>query len=53
MSGHLPQGNGDLRALRRRPLCHGIGGNESRDGRPERDVFLRLHHGHQVSLAVW
>lgn len=52
MSGHLPQSDGDLRALCRRPFCHGIGGNESRDGGPERDVFLRLHRGHQVSLAI-
>lgn len=51
MFGHLPQGDGDLRALCRRPLCGRIGGDESRDGGAERDVFLRLHHGHQV--RVW
>ncbi|KAG8003326.1 Origin recognition complex subunit 1, partial [Nibea albiflora] len=44
------KGDGDLRALCSRPFSHGIGGNESRDGCAERDVFIRLRHGHQVCV---
>lgn len=35
LSGHLSQGDGDLRALCRPSFGHGIGGNESRDGGAE------------------
>lgn len=53
MSRHLPQGDGDLRALGRRAFSHRIGRDESRDGGAERDVFIRLRHRHQVSVSLW